>query len=76
MRGNAYNGHYRQGTCFLGAVLGDVWAVFLRASEFLCALTYARDTEELDILQPGRYIIAMTDFVYYSNTYSHRLVPV
>lgn len=50
MRGNAYNGHYRQGTCFIGAVLGDGWAVFLRASEFLCVLTYARDIEELDIL--------------------------
>ena len=49
MRGNAYNGHYRQGTCFIGAVLGDVWAVFLRASEFLCVLAYAGDTEELGI---------------------------
>ena len=51
---------------FLGVVLGDGWAVFLWAFEFLCALAYARDTEELDILQPDRYIIAMADFVYYS----------
>lgn len=71
MRVNAYNGHYRQGTCFLGAVLGDVWAVFLWASEFLCALTYARDTWALDISQPNRYIMAMTDLVYRSETHSY-----
>ena len=52
MRGNAYNAHYRQAACFLGGVLGDVWAVFLWAFEFLCALAYARDTGTL------RYIIA------------------
>jgi hypothetical protein len=58
MRGNAYNAHYRH--------LGDVWAVFLRASEFLCVLTCARDTEALGISQPNRYIMAITDFVHYS----------
>ena len=47
MRVNAYNAHYRQAACFLGGVLGDGWAVFLWASEFLCALTYARDATRL-----------------------------
>ena len=38
MRGNAYNAHYRR--------LGDGWAVFLRASEFLCALAYCQGRQK------------------------------
>jgi hypothetical protein len=38
MRGNAYNAHYRR--------LGNVWAVFLRASELLCVLAYGSGHDE------------------------------
>ena len=38
---------------------------------FYCALTKARDTETLGISWPNRYIVAMTDLVYCSETHSY-----